>query len=153
MPVDWGSVRTSSKKTINFFGEARDFGVANQGLTFPIRGVRGETAMFTINCEMPDQEWQRRRREIMHSFWIVACSFHQSVLEGECSILSPTVKLTPREIEVLKWAAAGKSYWETSVILGVSERNIDFMMSNIRGKLCASNKAEAVVKAKRLHLI
>jgi hypothetical protein len=30
-------------------------------------------------------------------------------------------KLTPREREVLAWASAGKSAWETSVLLGISE--------------------------------
>ena len=127
--------------------------MAKQGLTFPIRGTRGETAMFSINCEMSDREWAKQKRSFLEKFWIIACSFHQSVLERECHVAKPKISLTPREMEILKWAAAGKSEEETSIILGITKRTVEFMMSNVRGKLGASNKVEAAVKAVRLNLI
>ena len=55
-----------------------------------------------------------------------------------------TEPLTKRELECLKWCAVGKSYWETSVILEISERTVNFHMASVRDKLGASSNAHAV---------
>lgn len=55
--------------------------------------------------------------------------------------------LTRRERETLAWIAAGKSYWETAVILGISERTIRHFMANARQKLDVVNNAQAVAEA------
>jgi DNA-binding CsgD family transcriptional regulator len=53
-------------------------------------------------------------------------------------------ELSSREIEVLNWIKEGKSSWEISVILGVGKRTIDFHVSNIKQKLNAATRAQAV---------
>lgn len=58
-------------------------------------------------------------------------------------------RLTPREREVLTWAAAGKSAWETSTILGISEATVITHLENIRRKLNVANPTQAVVAALR----
>jgi DNA-binding CsgD family transcriptional regulator len=55
--------------------------------------------------------------------------------------------LTRRELQCLGWCADGKSYWETAVILGISERTVSFHMEAVRGKLEATTNAHAVAKA------
>jgi LuxR family quorum-sensing system transcriptional regulator SinR len=55
--------------------------------------------------------------------------------------------LTRRERETLAWIAAGKSYWETAVILGISERTIRHFMANARRKLDVMTNAQAVAEA------
>jgi DNA-binding CsgD family transcriptional regulator len=57
--------------------------------------------------------------------------------------------LTRRERECLCWCAEGKSYWETAVILGISERTVSFHMEAVRGKLSAGSNAHAVAIAVR----
>ena len=57
------------------------------------------------------------------------------------------VKLTPRETEVLKWAAAGKSNWSIGEILSISEHGVDYHMRNILRKLDADSRLSAVIKA------
>lgn len=63
--------------------------------------------------------------------------------------LRPTksLPLTRRESETLAWIAAGKSYWETAVILGISERTIRYFMANAREKLDVVSNAQAVAEA------
>jgi DNA-binding CsgD family transcriptional regulator len=60
---------------------------------------------------------------------------------------SEIVKLTPKEKQVIKWLKEGKSNWETSAILGISERTVKFHISNIMQKLDASSRAHAVAIA------
>ena len=64
-----------------------------------------------------------------------------------------TVSLTQRESECLTWTANGKTSWEISVILGVSESTATFHLRNAGVKLKASNRAHAVAKALQLGLI
>ena len=61
--------------------------------------------------------------------------------------------LTRREAECLGWCAEGKSYWETAVILGNSERTVSFHMEAVRTKLKATSNAHAVAMALRAGLL
>ena len=56
------------------------------------------------------------------------------------------VKLTDRERDAVAWVAEGKSDWEISMILGVSESTIRFHVDNARKKLGAVNRAQAVAR-------
>lgn len=58
-----------------------------------------------------------------------------------------TQNLTMREIEVLNWIKVGKSSWEISVILNCSKRAVDFHVTNVKKKLKAFNRAQAVAIA------
>ncbi|CAB3757265.1 hypothetical protein LMG29660_03063 [Burkholderia puraquae] len=63
------------------------------------------------------------------------------------------VTLSMRECEVLRWAAEGKTAYEIGIILGLTERTINFHISRSIAKLNASNKTNAVVKAVLMGLI
>ncbi len=56
-------------------------------------------------------------------------------------------KLTPRQLEILRWSKAGKSADEVAHILGVSRTTISFHVSRILAKYGCDSKAHAVVKA------
>lgn len=63
------------------------------------------------------------------------------------------VVVTNRETEVLNWLKQGKSSWDISVILGISESTTNYHIYNIMRKLDASNRPQAVAVAARLGLI
>jgi LuxR family quorum sensing-dependent transcriptional regulator len=58
-------------------------------------------------------------------------------------------KLTPRQREVLSWAAHGKSAWEISEILNISKRTVDDHAQQAARKLGAATRTQAVVNAIR----
>lgn len=62
-------------------------------------------------------------------------------------------KLTKREVEVLKWAMEGKSAWAIGQILGLSEHGVSFHLRNAYGKLKASSRTQAILKAKAHNLL
>lgn len=59
------------------------------------------------------------------------------------------IPLTPRERECLQWAAVGKSEWEISQILGISEHTSEKHLLNAKMKLRAVNRVQAVAEAIR----
>jgi LuxR family transcriptional regulator, quorum-sensing system regulator BjaR1 len=59
----------------------------------------------------------------------------------------PSRRLSETEAEVLRWAARGKTAWETSRILGISERNVRWHLEEAQRKLMAPNKTATVARA------
>lgn len=55
-------------------------------------------------------------------------------------------KLTRRELDVLSWTSQGKTAWEVSVILGMSEKTVNFHLGNAMRKLDVTSKHQAVLK-------
>ena len=63
------------------------------------------------------------------------------------------ITLTPRERDSLALVADGKTDWEISVILGVSEATARFHVDNARRKLGAINRTQAVARLLNERLI
>jgi DNA-binding CsgD family transcriptional regulator len=63
------------------------------------------------------------------------------------------IVLSKREKEVLNWLKLGKSSWDISVILGISERTVNFHVYKIMQKLKTVNRPQAVATAIHLGLI
>ncbi|EPJ85258.1 MULTISPECIES: helix-turn-helix domain-containing protein [Pseudomonas] len=55
--------------------------------------------------------------------------------------------LTPREIEILRWSAEGKTAADIAIILSMKERTVHFHVANAVQKMGACNKISAVVQA------
>ncbi len=63
------------------------------------------------------------------------------------------VVLSARELECLRWCAAGKTAWETGTILGLSEWTVVYHLGKVKRKLGAASKQQMVVEAVRLGLV
>jgi len=59
----------------------------------------------------------------------------------------PKNELTERELECLRWTASGKTSWEISIILSISESTVIFHIKNAIEKLQVTNRSQAVAKA------
>ncbi|HUG59201.1 MAG TPA: helix-turn-helix domain-containing protein [Candidimonas sp.] len=61
--------------------------------------------------------------------------------------------LTDRELTCLRWAALGKTSWEMGVILGLTERTINFHIHSACQKLGVHGRQAAITSAFRLGLL
>lgn len=61
--------------------------------------------------------------------------------------------LSERELGVVRWIRAGKTSWEISKILDISENTVNFHIKNIKRKLGATNRQHAVAIALANNLI
>lgn len=55
-----------------------------------------------------------------------------------------TPELSAREIECMKWVAAGKTNWEIGQLLGISKSTVHFHVENVKKKLHKNSRTEAV---------
>jgi DNA-binding CsgD family transcriptional regulator len=61
--------------------------------------------------------------------------------------------LSPREREILAWTKDGKSRWEISRILAISDETVKFHLRNVMRKLGVTNRTQAVAVALSAGLI
>lgn len=128
------------------FREARDAGLFD-GFAIPIHGPKGELAVVGLASEASEREFAQLVKHARHTAHLMAVHFHgavQRVLEQD---IAETCVLTEREIECLSWTAQGKSSWDIAQILAVSERTVNFHMSNAMRKLDVTNRTHAVAKS------
>jgi DNA-binding CsgD family transcriptional regulator len=148
---------TLSRGQKKLFVDAADLGVRN-GLTIPLLPRIGETASLSL---VPDKGYESSgaMRRSLNAVHILAEFFHarasRVVLEEQLGHTSRRRKsfLSKREHEALTWVARGKSSWDISHILNISEKSVEFYIDSVKKKLQASNRTQAVVKAIMLGLI
>ncbi len=88
-------------------------------------------------------ERSSRTEEILE---LVIPHFHEA-LRRVSNIAKNGLSLTSKETEILKWVKQGKTTWDISTILGISERTVKFHVANILRKLDATTRAHAVAIA------
>lgn len=152
-PVDWQRLRNeASFKTV--FQAAHDFGIAEQGLTIPVRGPFGDVGLFSVTRNCSDREWKLLKVKILGDLQHAAVHLHDHVVEtGSLTRKLTHPSLTAREIEVLQWIAAGKSQQDVADILSISNRTVEVHLRSSRTKLAALTTAQAVGRAIKLGLI
>ncbi|WP_198598218.1 helix-turn-helix transcriptional regulator [Mangrovicella endophytica] len=135
-------------------GDDRLMGMAAEhglkaGLTCSLLTLDNSCAGFSFTGAYMDTSPETRR--ILHLVSIFAIA---RALSLRNAAPSPDVgRLSLREMETLRWIAEGKTDWETSMILGVSEKSIEKFVSNARRKLGAINRAHALSIAFRSGII
>jgi LuxR family transcriptional regulator, quorum-sensing system regulator BjaR1 len=67
--------------------------------------------------------------------------------------LTMTKLLTPRETEILGWAARGRTAGEIGAILGITKRTVEAHLASAAAKLGALNRVHAVAMAMKLQII
>jgi DNA-binding CsgD family transcriptional regulator len=154
LPVDWANLDRRPPRVKQMFGEANEFGVGRQGLTFPIRGANGESALFSVTSDLPGQDWADAKRTYVRDFQIIAHTIHsKGLLLAGAPAPDYTNKLTPRQRECLTWCAVGKTSEDIATILGISEGVVRIHLQSAQHKLNCLNRTHTVAKAMAYKLI
>ncbi len=156
MPFSWDettSYNQLSKKQKRICGEGSDAGI-ERGVSVPINGPNGEFSCLTFSFDGLTSEMNEIRK-VGAADLILLGNFYHNVLWDKffSSKGEPSPALTEREADILTWVARGKSSWDISVILGISEDGVKFHIRNACRKLGASSRVYAVTKAITMHLI
>ena len=148
-PCIWKDIKKPNRRNQKIFSEAKEFGICN-GITIPI--IIPGLYPCTVNIAGDHNDVDPDAFLAVH---LMAVYYHHKILQisGDLFIPQNLPRLTNRETECLKWVASGKTSWEISFILGISENAINFHIKNIFHKLDVSTRAMAVFKAYHLGLI
>jgi LuxR family transcriptional regulator, quorum-sensing system regulator BjaR1 len=171
VPFTWTSVplpeRTGKRRpgALRVMEAARDFGFRN-GLVVPLHYRDAAGVYYSSICTL---FWSGRQLNFIRRLMSDRAEVHMVLLYWAQRVIDLSardsrrrpslgdrpveVKLTDREMDVLKWAAAGKTGIETATILGISRETVEGYSRGAIGKLDAANKTHAVARALSLGLI
>jgi LuxR family transcriptional regulator, quorum-sensing system regulator BjaR1 len=144
-PFEWKDARydiSSEPISYEIMNRAADFGM-KQGFCLPIHGLNGFEACISLSGSELDLD--PKNKPALHLMSMYA--FEKLRILSDHGEGIQKTNLTPREREVLNWAAAGKSAWETGQILDITKRTVDQHVVTASSKLGASNKTQAVAIA------
>lgn len=150
-PFCWEDAYAKRQQSDEILALTRDMNIS-EGYTHGVQAEIGAPAgsLFSFCSEkMPKEERINRILEY------VVPHLHQAFMRI-LNVSGPTHAasvLSSREKEVLQWLKCGKSSWDISVILGISERTVNFHIYNMMHKLGATNRTQIVSIAVHLGLI
>ncbi len=158
LPVDWTDVQASDQLEPNqrmactYLG---DFGLS-RGVTVPVHLPFGRFAVMSAIVDRSCINWSEMRDDVREPLFRLMHVFTKAIFdlhyEGQIEIVRCT-KLTPREVECLRWVSAGKTSSEISIIIGRSEETVRLHVKNAITKLDTTTRSQAVAKAVHLGLL
>jgi LuxR family quorum sensing-dependent transcriptional regulator len=149
-PFEWSEAPFDLEReprAAEVMNRASDFNMS-RGFIVPVHGLDARDACVSLGGAHLDLN--KRSKPALHLM---------AMYGFECvrKLLAPSTKswhrLTPREREVLLWAAQGKTAWEIGEILGISQRTAEEHLTAAGRKLGAPNRTRAVAIAIRDRII
>lgn len=128
--------------------EAAGFGLV-EGVVVPVHGPGGRHGLVSFAAER--LALAPRDVQALHLAAIEACA-QVAVFDARRQV-DGAERLTPREIDCLRWAADGKTSWEIAQILSISQHTTDWYLTSAARKLRAASRVQAVAEAFRRGLI
>lgn len=149
MPIRWLDL-LNLRDYVSASGEqvlirAREFGLQD-GLSVPIKSPTGEIALLSVatsNLENLDERMLR----LLHPAQYFGNAVFEHYMRVQLKPEDRSLYLTDREKECLFWVCEGKTAWEISKILGVTERTVTFHLTSAMKKMGAVNRQHAAAKA------
>lgn len=143
--------RSDEAGAARVMGEATEFGLS-QGFCVPIHHLTGPGGGVSFGASRLDLS--EDAKAALHLVSIYAYQRAETLIrEGGRNPMRKAPRLTAREIECLRWTAAGKTSWEASEILSTSQRTVEFHLKNAARKLDAVNRVQCVAEALRQGII
>lgn len=150
-PIFWNDQSFACAPTM--WDDVRSHGLGI-GWGQPVRDRSGTVGMLTLargGQAIGQQELAKNMPRMLYMAQLLVVGLAALVLP----IMVPEsgARLTPRELEVMRWTADGKTSHEIGCILSLSTSAVNFHIANAIVKLHAVNKIQAVVKAAMLGLL
>ncbi|WP_215399050.1 helix-turn-helix transcriptional regulator [Rheinheimera oceanensis] len=117
---------------------------ADEALLIPIRGVGTDAGVLIIGM----QSAQVELAEHIAWYWTIIANYvYEAIYRlAEQAADNDNFGLTSREKSCLSWAAKGKTSWEISQILSISERTVNFHLGNCIAKTNSNNRQQAICR-------
>jgi DNA-binding CsgD family transcriptional regulator len=147
---DWRKKGILAPREQKVLDEASDAGL-KEGMGIPLHGPFGRVAVVSFASKYHTID----AVGVLPKLRVIASQFHAcfGALKPASTAEEATPTLTPQQKKCLIWVSHGKSSWDISAILGISENTVNFHLKAILRKLSTSSRTVAVVKAIRLGLI
>lgn len=134
--------------------ESSSFGLRH-GLSIAVHQSPQSKSMLSLARDKPVDIESEEGRRAAEGAAVLAHCLHLAVERLKIPELIAVRRphLTPRELEVLQWAAEGKSSGVIADLLGISVAAVSFHTGNLYRKLNVATRLQAITKAAALGLL
>jgi LuxR family transcriptional regulator, quorum-sensing system regulator BjaR1 len=146
-PFTWNEAvarRPMGAMEMQIMSECADAGLRH-GFTVPIYQAGGYTGLVSLAGRDPMLNEESRGSLSLASIYL-----HNKLTTLRRREAQDNFDLTEREMECLRWAAAGKSDWEIGQILLISAKTVNYHIENAKRKFGVATRVQAIVAALRL---
>lgn len=142
-----GELHTELVSYSSYGHKAKLFDICRDGLArclvvLPVQS-RG-TSHGTIVFEIMPEHMEADKLSRLEWFWSILAPYLFAKAIGFSNAFS--AQFTNRESECITWASEGKTSWEISRILNISESTVNFHLSNFVKKSQSVNRQQAIAK-------
>jgi DNA-binding CsgD family transcriptional regulator len=145
-PFDWSNLPLDDPSAKAFFSDALNHGIGRNGLSIPLRGLRGVLGLVSFTSDLPKSEWEDYRAANLQQLKLL-CVLIESASRINFKLAAAPVRLTSREEQCLIWAARGKTYQEIAAILGLAFYSVKTHLDAARDKMQCMNLTHAAALA------
>lgn len=149
VPISWDHMERKTPKVQTLFQEAASFGLLH-GITVPVHGSMGEVSLLSFAGRDKLPASKAAQVALLHRAQWFATHVHETtrrVALSKESVTPSRPQLTHRETECLRWTSEGKTAWEVSRILNISERTVVFHLQNAARKMGVHSRSHAISRA------
>ena len=118
-PFDWANLPSDDPATKAFLTDALNPNVGRNGLSVPFHGRQGVFSVVSFTSDLSKDEWETYKAANIKNLKLLAVLI-DSASNINFKLPAVPVHLSNREEQCLLWAARGKTYQETAIILGVA---------------------------------
>ncbi len=151
-PFRWSELGNLSKRKEEFAQlkvEANEVGI-DEGWIFPVFGSGGRVGLVSYGRPKDQGLMKKEIGDRLHAFVQMSHLRFCQITPHLYDIEKP---LSRREMQIIAWAAVGKSNAEISAILQISESSIDSYLRRAFAKLDVHDRTSAAVKAVSMDII
>jgi LuxR family quorum sensing-dependent transcriptional regulator len=145
-PIRWKDcaravARSGKNKALLVLNEAREFGMCD-GFTKAWHGFGEVPGVVSFGGKCPDMS-----KEATLSLMLLGAFAYEGFRRVAHGFKPVPPTLTQRETDVLRWAADGKTAWETGQILSIAERTVRCYLDQLKRKYRVPTLMQVVVLA------
>lgn len=142
LPVLWS--RSLFSPLLTLWDDLCDFGMQH-GFSQAVHDPRGIISIFCFvrSQVITPQEFYEKAGSMLWLTYRTHALFAESLL----TTWRQPSRLTPRERDILKWSAEGKTAAEIAMIIELSERTVNFHIQSAISKMGVKSKLAAVIQA------
>lgn len=148
-PIRWDHLQKlpeyASPEGDMIFTKAAQLGLL-YGVSTPLKAHTGEISIFSL-ATAEGADIDDRIDAALSPAHTFAAELFNNLTRIKLTLEEKKEDLTPRELECIFWACEGKTTWEMSQILDITERTVIFHLTSATKKLGAVNRQHAVAKA------
>jgi LuxR family quorum sensing-dependent transcriptional regulator len=143
-PYAWSDLQSREQPKIawQIWDEAAQAGARN-GLVVPVPNDNDE--LYGVRLMSPEKHIDPEARSVLNGMSILYCVLGIRLLEKAAQTASDDSPLSPREAECLSWVTEGKSDWDISEILNISQWTVHEHIERAKSKLGVRSRIQAAM--------